>query len=320
MNMKKLFAVLLAICLMLSVCMGALAEPDQSQDLLQILLGEEEDQHIEVTDLAVTEGLSEDWTNILLLGTDGTGDTYYANTDLIILISVNANANQLKITSIMRDTLVDIPQHGQEGLNKACLYGGPELTVSLVNKNFGMNVEKYAMVNMECMVDIVDSLGGLTLNVSEAESKAISELNAAETKLLGEGDERITPTVPAGEQVLLDGRQVLGYARVRQSDSDYARVNRHRAVMVALVSRLKQENAFTLATIVADVLQYVETDLDFGQIIELASVAMGVNMDNLSAFRIPVDGTYEEGIVNNAWGIKADFEENTKLLYKFIYG
>lgn len=323
MKMKKLLAMLVVVCLMLTVSIGALAEAGQSEDLAQILQGKSEGdgiQHVEVTDLAVTEGLSEDWVNILLLGTDSSVSTHYANTDIMIVLSINSMAGQMKMTSILRDTMVEIPEHGQMGLRSACLYGGPELTINLINKNLGLNIEQYAMVDMKCLVDIVDMLGGLTLDISEAESKAISKLSKMDTSEKSGYAEFAAGEVPAGEQVLLNGRQVLAYSRIRQNDSDYARAARQRTVLVKLASRLQQEDPFTLAAILTSMLDDVETNLGFDEIMGIASVGMTMSMDSIADFRVPVDGTYDTGIVNDTWGIIADFEENARLLHEFIYG
>lgn len=323
MNMKKLLAMLVTICLLLAVSIGVLAEADQSEDLAQILQGNSEGdgiEHVEVTDLAVTEGLSEDWVNILLLGTDSGASAHYANTDIMIVLSTNSQTGQMKMTSILRDTMVEIPGHGQKGLRSACLYGGPELTINLINKNLGLNIEQYAMVDMKCLVDIVDMLGGLTLDISEEESKAISQLNEMDTSEKSSYAEFAAGEVPAGEQVLLNGRQVLAYARIRQTDSDYARAARQRTVLVKLVGRLQQEDPFTLAAILTSMLEYVETNMGFDQIMWFASMGIGISMDSIADFRVPVDGTYDTGIVNDTWGLVVDFEENTRLLHNFIYG
>ncbi len=284
---------------------------------------EEEDfaveKHVEVTDLAVTPGLSEDWLNILLMGTDSRGSTKFLRTDTMIILSINSNTNEVKMTSVMRDTWVQLPEYGGQKLNAACVYGGPELTMRTINENFGLNIQNYALVNMNCLVAIVDALGGIRLDVSAAESRAISYLSAEDAKSPN-GEKKYATSVPSGNQVLLNGKQVLAYSRIRKSDSDYARAERQRTVLVTIAKRLQQESMFSMVTIVTNLLQYVTTNMGFDQIMSIAKACMGMNLDSLTEFRVPADGTYQDGMFGGVWCIKPDFEENTRLLHEFIYG
>ena len=351
--MKKwiymIVAALLALCLPLGGMAGALAEEGKADvvgDLLRYFMGvndgepepitdddgeyvvegdeedEEEivvDEHINVTDLAVTPGLSRDWLNILLLGTDARGSGKYTLTDTMIVLSINSKARQIKLSSIMRDIWVQIPGYGGQKLNAACVYGGPELTIRMINEYFGLNIEKYALVNMQCLVQIVDTLGGIELNVTPAESGAIRRLNNSSVGAKDGSGKYISDAVPSGEDVLLNGKQVLAYSRIRKSDSDYARTSRQRNVLVAIAKKMQGVNVLQLTGIVTAMLQYVETNLSFDEIMNLASVCMKADMNKLSEFRVPADGTFDAGMFGRTWCIKPDFEANAKALHQFIY-
>ena len=349
-QINKFIAALLALCLLLGGALGALAEqdkPDVVGDLLRYFMGvndgepdpitdddeeyvveedeadEEEivvDEHISVTDLAVTPGLSRDWLNILLLGTDARGNTKYLRTDTMIVLSINSKTQQIKLSSIMRDIWVQIPGYGGQKLNAACVYGGPELTIRLINEYFGLNIEKYALVNMQCLVQIVDTLGGIQLDVTPAESGAIRRLNDSSVGAKDGSGKYISDAVPSGEQVLLNGKQVLAYSRIRKSDSDYARTSRQRNVLVAIAKKMQSVNLLRLTSIVTTMLQYVETNLGFNEIMDIAGVCMKTDLNTLAEFRIPADGTYDSGMYGTTWCIKPDFEANKTALHEFIYG
>ena len=278
----------------------------------------EVEKHLEIDDLSVTPGLPEAWLNILLLGSDARGSTKFLRTDTMIIMSINATTNEVKLTSVMRDIWIDLPEYGGQKLNAACVYGGPELTMRMINEYFGMNIRYYALVNMKCLVSIVDALGGLRLDVSGAESRAISKLSAEDAQSPN-GESKFATSVPAGKQVLLNGKQVLAYSRIRKSDSDYARTRRQRTVLVALAKRLQQESLFSLAGILTNLLQYVTTNMGFDQILAIAKTCMGVDLENLDEFRLPVDDTYTDGMAHGVWCIEPDFEENARQLYAFIY-
>ena len=237
----------------------------------------------------------------------------------MIVLSINAKTKQMKLSSIMRDIWVQIPGYGGQKLNAACVYGGPELTIRTINENFGLNIQKYALVNMQCLVEVVDALGGVSLDVTPAESGAIRRLNASSVGAKDGSGKYVSDAVPSGEQVLLNGKQVLAYSRIRKSDSDYARTSRQRNVLVAIAKKMQGLNALRLAGIVTTLLQYVETNLSFDEIMSIAGVCMKADLGKLSEFRIPADGTFDAGMYGNTWCIKPDFEANKKALHEFIY-
>ncbi len=349
MKTKWFLAVLVALCVIFVCGAGALAtEADGLDGLLQSFLGaenpsaeagetdpdidegyefgpeEEEivvDELIEVDDYAVTEGLSEDWLNVLLLGTDARGTNKYSRTDTMIVLSVNAGTGEAKMTSIMRDTWVSLPGHGGAKLNAACVYGGPELTMRTVNENLHLNIEYYALVNMRCLVDIVDELGGIRLEVSNAERRAMNALISSDAGT-DDGNRAFATSLveESGPDVLLNGKQALAYARIRKSDSDYARTERQRKVLATIARQLQQQGLLALTGTITSMLQYVETNLTFDQIMMLAGVGLNMDMDSVAQFRVPADGTYQDGMFGDTWCIKADFEENARQLHAFIYG
>lgn len=361
MNMKKLIALVTALCLLAGCLCGALAEEqEQKEDVIEDLLyyflginddpndpdeepagedvgdeyveGEEEyvfddeddtyyavQDHVVVNDLSITEGLDPDWLNILLLGSDARGDTKFLRTDTMIVLSINSKTNEAKMTSIMRDIYVELPEYGKQRLNAACVYGGPELTMKTINEYFHLNLQQYVLVNMKCLVEIVDALGGIRLDVSKAESAAVRRLSQ-EDAVSPNGERKFAVSVPAGEQVLLNGKQVLAYSRIRKSDSDYARTERQRKVLLTIAKRLQEESLFSLASIVTNMLQYVVTNLGFQEIMSIAGVCMKLDLSSVSEFRIPADDTFESGMYGTTWLIKPDFEANAELLHEFIYG
>ncbi len=323
-SVKRLAAALLAACLLMLCACGATAESGLLGGLLGLFGGEEspaEDSGGSAgQDLAVNASLPADWTNILLLGTDSRTSEMDSRTDTMIVLSVNAVTGQAKLTSIMRDTWVDIPGHGGGKLNAACVYGGPALTVRCVNENFGLNIERYALVNMQCLVDIVDALGGIRLDVTSEESSAINALIASDANAHDENSEFATDPVPAGTQVLLNGRQALAYVRIRKSDSDYARTSRQRVVLETIARRLQQESMMNLMGMAMSLLNNVETNLSLDEIMAIATVGVSADMGSVEEMRVPVDGTFESGMFGDTWCIKPNFAQNAALLHSFIYG
>ena len=200
-------------------------------------------------------------------------------------------------------------------LNAACVYGGPELTMRTINENFGLNLKYYALVNLSCMADIIDLLGGLYLDVTEAERKALNKGLFDLSSMSG-----MEQLEESGEQVLLNGNQAVAFARIRQIDSDYKRTERQRTVLTTIAKRLQEENPVTIVGIITKMLEYAETNMSMTQLMTLASVGMQMDMDNIEQFRIPADNTFKSGTFDGVWCIKPDFSKNKQLLHEFIYG
>lgn len=351
-HMKKWLAALLALCLLAGVFV-AMAEGARVNDLLGFFrratgqapvdeaaeveapadefipgdapedVAEEEivppEERVQVDDFAINEALPDEWTNILLLGTDSRTSQYDSRTDTMIVLSVNPAANRVKLTSLMRDLWVDIPGHGGQKLNAACVYGGPELTVRCVNENFGLNIHSYVLVNMQCLAAIVDSLGGIQMDVSGEEADAINrlfrdDLNANDENTYFAGD-----AVSAGSQVLLNGKQALAFARIRSLDSDYARTDRQRRLLTTIARQMQAQDMIGLAGIIMNAMQYVETNMTFDDIMALAGACMGADLDAMAELRLPVEGTYQSGTFGGTWCIKPDYPANAELLRQFIY-
>lgn len=265
---------------------------------------------------AIADEGSDDWFNILLLGTDVRDTSGYGRTDSMILLSVNTATKEAKLTSFMRDLWLTIPgRDGKAKLNAACVYGGPSLVMKTIGEHFGVDIDSYALVNLSCMADIIDILGGLRLDVSESEREALNKgLFDLSSK---SGMEKLQHS---GKQILLNGNQAVAYSRIRAIDSDYHRTERQREVLTAMAKRLQEENGTTLLTVIPTLLKYVETDMDFTQLMTLAYVGLQMDMDAIRQYRIPVDGTYESGTYDGVWCIKANLDENAKLLKNFLYG
>ena len=115
-----------------------------------------------------------DYRNIALFGVDST-DNSYSNTrsDCIIIVSINKKTNDVKLTSVYRDTYVNIEGHGLDKITHAYAYGGPELAINTLNTNLDLNITEFITVNFETVKTVVNSIGGITLKITDAEAEQI---------------------------------------------------------------------------------------------------------------------------------------------------
>ena len=235
----------------------------------------------------------------------------------MIIFSINPSTGSLKMTSLMRDTWVKVPgRSSHRKLTELCTVGGPELTVRAVNECFGMEIEKYALISMAGIAEIIDLLGGLDLDVTEEERKALNKGLFDLSSLSG-----MEQLEQSGEGVHLNGNQATAFARIRKIDSDYVRTERQRTVLLAMAEKIMSgASAATMLTIVTTLLEYVETNLSLTEIMTLALAGLKMDLSQVEQLRLPADGTFESGMYSGIWCIKPNFEKNAQILHKFIYG
>ena len=163
-------------------------------------------------DSQVIEDTSDkDITNIALFGVDSRDHDDTGRSDALMIMSVDKMHGKIKLTSIARDTRVYISDRGSyDKIAHAYAYGGPEMSIKTINQNFNTNIKEYVTVNFDQLATVINSLGGVTLTITEEERVSANENIAA----LGTG----TPIRQSGT-VLLTGEQAVGYARIRKIDS-----------------------------------------------------------------------------------------------------
>lgn len=263
------------------------------------------------------------WKNILLMGGDqrDMGSENVGRTDSMIILSINREEGIVKMTSIMRDTWVKIPGHGNQKINAANVFGGPELAMQIVNENFGTDIEDYMLVNMEDLAQIIDLIGGVEVEVSEHEREVANEyiseyLNSFKNAQEYTGDTYITET----GFVRLNGLQAVGYCRDRYTGSDFDRVMRQQEVMLAMAQEAQDMEIDALLDIAGQIADVVSTNMETDELKSLATAFMVMEIEDVQQYRIPANGTYDAGIKNGVWAIRPNFEKNKTLLHDFIYG
>ena len=172
---------------------------------------------------------------ILLMGVDtGSGsreDQWVGNSDTMILVTVNPQTSETTIMSLERDILTNITQDGetfQAKLNAAYAQGGAELAIETIQDLMNIHIDRYAMINMKGLVQLVDKVGGITVNNPFDFDISIEE-----------NEPEYTAKIPPGRQEI-DGEQALVYSRMRYQDpeGDYGRQKRQREVIEKIIKKI----------------------------------------------------------------------------------
>ena len=232
-------------------------------------LNEEELGAVSVLDAGIT--------NIALFGIDTREiDDFTGRSDSIMILSINANDNKVKIISVMRDSFVPVGDgHGK--INSAYSKGGPTLAIKTLNTVFGLDIRDYATVNFFGMEDIIDAVGGLEIDVQENEIEGGYRLN----QLIKESamHQGVKPKLveKAGLQTL-NGMQAVAWARIRYAATvegvtdDFGRTDRQRVVMNALFNKALNMSTSNYPKLVKALLPCTQTSLTYSEIIKLAGI------------------------------------------------
>ena len=288
-----------------------------------------EEDRVQVSDLSINTSLPDTWTNFLLLGSDERTLNESARTDSMIICSINNSTGAVKLTSIMRDLAVKYDDLGKYNgtyrINAANYFGGPEYAMKTVNECFGLNIQHYVTVNFFGFQKIVTALGGIEVDITEAEKDEINKKLLNQYRIANAIGED-APTLEEdflntyGPNTHLTGHQTLAYARVRAVDSDFSRAERQRNVLVKLMNKLRGKSAAEIIALVGSLSSNVTTNLDLNTIATVAVTVLGSGMSNVDSFRVPANGTYTEEVRNEqAMLYDCDWETNTRELYNFIY-
>jgi len=289
------------------------------------------DNHrVQVDDLHITEGLDDEWLNVLLLGSDQRTASEPFRTDCMIICSINRTTGEVKLTSLMRDTAMLMEVGDDSGLyrvNVACYVGGPEYLMQFLNEKLGLNIQYYVMVDFTSFSIIADALGGVDIAVSKSEMEEINFNLHRQAKVayeMGMSEEEVYAThvylEEYGEDVHLNGPQVLAYARIRKLDSDSARTERQRKVLVALLDKLRECSPQQVMSMAMSLGGYVTTNMSIDEIISIALVVVSSDL-NVEQMRIPENGTYVlETRDGESMLYDTNWESNAASVYQFIYG
>jgi len=226
------------------------------------------------------------YDNIALFGLDTReGDLKKdSRSDSIIILSINHDSKMVKILSIYRDTCVRVPDYGLTKMNHAYAYGGAQLSMSTINTNFDLNITEFASVDFGILADIIDSIGGIELEVSDAEFNLINPLIKEQNKVTGSS----SPLLDGPGYQLLNGTQATAYSRIRKSDSDFKRAERQRIVLGKVFEKVKHSDVPTLLNVIDEILPKVYTNLTSIDLISIAKDIASYNIADSQGFPFQV--------------------------------
>lgn len=293
------------------------AEEKKGRVLDESELNEIHQQMNQLSDVDTVE--DEDVYNLLLVGVDRRDKTWNGNSDSMMLVSINHTAKRVSVVSLMRDTYVDIPGYGYNKLNAAYALGGGPLLTETITDTYKVDVSRYAAVDFENMIQIIDALGGIDLEMTDAEVEVANGYMLDMCNTLGlNGYDYV---LPGGGVYHCNGVQAVAYARNRYvGNSDYARTERQRYVISQIIEEVKRMDVAQLTQFVKDVLPLVTHNVEETEIWDLVTKAPDILQYKFVQDRIPYDNMYDVIYVDSQDMLVPQWETTIEKLHNTIYG
>ena len=257
------------------------------------------------------------YTNFVLFGGDSRNGNVDKdlNTDTIIIVSLNNETKEVKMVSVYRDTLLDVSKGSIQKCNSAYARGGATQAINMLNMNLDLDIQQYVTVNWKAVTDVIDMLGGIEIDVSEAEWKAVNKYIDETGMVAGKKAKHLTH---AGVQTL-DGVQTTTYARIRKGvGDDYARTERQRLIIQKTVEKAMKADLGTLNRIIDKVFPQVSTNLTMTEILKYAKDLTKYKIGETSGFPFEKGSGNVPGRGSTVFPIT--LKKNVSLLHKFLYG
>lgn len=306
----KWIVVLLCIISVVTIFAGIKLEKQRNQivnkqrrNMKQEILKESED-----------ELNTKNYETFTVLGVDSRDKdkNQYTRSDTIMVVCIDRDNKKVKIASIYRDSYVSIKGHGFDKITHAHAFGGAELAVDTLNRNFDLDITKYMVVNFMDVADIIDRLGGVNIDITETELKYINGYINEINQINGTKDAHITKT---GEQ-LLTGTQAVAYSRIRYTaGGEYKRAWRQQEVLMKLFESMKDKKEIQLFKALAPVLDKIDTNYSVGDLSDLFSDMSSYNIQR-SSFPKKLWG----GKIDGVWyAVPVTLENTVKQLHQYLY-
>lgn len=332
---KIIFGIEITVLLILSGILFVYAWVNRSMDKMnqdtldssQIQINSEVKANTDLSQMSGTQVIA--LVGVDARGVEGSELAESMNSDTIILCCIDHDKQEIRMVSIMRDTWMNMAKYTDEyyefdKANSAYNRGGPESMLSMLNTNLDLALTDYVTVNFKALADAIDVLGGLDIEMTNAECVHANNYNREVSEAQGVEYEAIPYDEDLGDDYSevrhVSGALATSYARIRYGGGDDAkRTSRQRIVINLMVQKLKQ-NPTKIPEILDKVMGNVSTSLTKNEILELGMHAVTYTMGTSYAY--PFQFCYGENVVN-ALGedvvIPVTLEFNVRELHEYLY-
>ncbi len=253
--------------------------------------------------------------NILIVGIDASGGVpMQGNSDVMMLASVDKKNGKITLCSFLRDSYTYFEDSDGSGyyskLNAAYAYGGADCLINAIEYNYKIDVDYFVAVDFEAFTKVIDAIGGINLDVTEKEAKAMEDY----ANITG---------VPYGDNTHLNGEQALLFARMRKIylTGDVHRTENQRKVINAIIKKSRTLGLADLNKVVQTLGEYVYTDCPMTKIISLGSNAILGKWYNFQVYSMEAPPlSAREEYDGSSWMWMVDYPYSAQYVQKQIFG
>lgn len=265
---------------------------------------------------------TDDVSLILLIGSDSRlGVSKAARSDSMMIVAIDRTHKKIKMASIMRDLFAIIPDYKNSRFNTAFYYDSRygnldlKITFKTIEKNLGIKMEDYIVVDFGGFKKIINILGGVTLDVNQKEANY----------MCSHKDYGLFPRFSAGAGTYtMNGAETLNYCRMRKvGNGDFERTERQRKVLSQIAKQLKGSDVSTLYSVATECMSSIVTNIPEEEIIGYVMEAVDILGYEIVQMQIPIEGTY---VYSNVYSgttrmsvLWPNYSWNAKQLKKFIF-
>lgn len=277
---------------------------------------------IKNSDLVVNEGVKEQtkgYTTIALYGVDSRDSNLDTgtNSDAIILLSINKDTKEVKMVSVYRDTLLQIQSDSQttHKVNYAYQLGGALMSINTLNANLDLAISDYITVDFNAMADIINTLGGVEVTVTEDEVNNLNKNLAEQIGISGKYSEGVHE---AGTKVL-NGQQAVAYSRIRSTGKgDITRTMRQRTVLLGLVNKMINADSKMISNLIDVSFSCISTSLTKDEVTSLAKDIADYKITGNIGFPFSYTPMSLDG--KGSVIVATDLNANVTALHEYLYG
>ncbi|MDR0880551.1 MAG: LCP family protein [Clostridioides sp.] len=260
-------------------------------------------------------------TNVLLMGVDARPGEGASRSDAMMILTIDTVHKSIKLTSLARDSYVNIPGHGYEKLTHANAYGKAELLIKTIEDNFELDINYYATVDFDSFMAIIDTMDGVTVDVKKSYINEMNKFIPETYKWDTNKDKGQIKYIQTSGEQLLNGYQALAFARIRHNDTTANRDERQREVMKSIMTSFKDQPVTSYPKLVKSILPYVKTNMKPAEIMGLGADIVKIGNFDVKQYEFPItdDIHSKGGIYGNAgWVLRYD-KDTLVYLHDFIF-
>lgn len=281
---------------------------EEREDLTGSMTEEEQEQAEQDAKQAQSEMVIPNGSNvynILLIGSDRRDTSWYGNSDVMMLLSINKNTKKIYVTSFMRDSYALVDGYGAHKLNFAHAIGGGPKLVETIENNYKINIDNYASGDFSSTATIIDMVGGVDITVNDGEAELINKNTIGDHEML-----------PGAGTYHLNGNQAVAYGRIRYvGNADYERTERQRTVVEQIFNKAKNLSISQLNELANAILPLITHNISETDTISLLASLPTIMSYDMELGRIPYDGMFS----SKGEMLVPDWEATITKLHNTIY-